>query len=81
MSAHPAARYVSLALIYIIWGSTYLAVRVIVGDEALTPLQLQLLRSIAATVDFPMPIDPVRPTISILSSLRNVRRHLVFHSI
>lgn len=50
MSAHPAARYVSLALIYIIWGSTYLAVRVIVGDEALTPLQLQLLRSIAATV-------------------------------
>lgn len=50
MGAHPAARFVSLALIYVIWGATYLAVRVIVADGALTPLQLQLLRCTAATL-------------------------------
>lgn len=50
MGVHPTTRYVSLALIYVIWGSTYLAVRVVVGDGALTPLQLQLLRCTAATL-------------------------------
>lgn len=50
MGVHPATRYVSLALIYVIWGSTYLAVRIIVGDDTLTPLQLQLLRCAAATL-------------------------------
>ncbi|GAB2920425.1 EamA family transporter [Streptomyces mayteni] len=42
------ARYLPLAAIYLIWGSTYFAVRVVVGDGAVSPVHLQFLRAVAA---------------------------------